>query len=121
MKRTSKLDSQWRTIPENRWARTLIKRLEWATLRPEIEMAEFCAACRSIDFTSLQLSLGRGLDGLDRGALSCPMCRFLYRCLSKFLANHDDIVALSTDNDKHAFVLSHDAIPAISMYFDPGT
>lgn len=52
--------------------------------------------------------------------MACPMCRFLYRCLSKFSLVDDDIVGLSIDKDKNAYLPSHETTPAISIYFDPG-
>ncbi|KAK2752916.1 tol-like protein [Colletotrichum kahawae] len=117
--RTTKLDSVWRNIPDNSWGRTLTQRLDWSALRPAIESSRLCSPCKNTDFLSFRLDLGRSLGDLSHTSEECPMCYFLFHCLSKRSLNWDEMVKLSSSNDEHTFLSSINGAPAISLYFDP--
>ncbi|KAH6949464.1 hypothetical protein DER45DRAFT_620035 [Fusarium avenaceum] len=117
--RTSKLDYQWRNIPDNGWARILISHLDWHSIRPAIQDSQLCHSCSSIDFLSVDLDLTRSLEDLRRGSDDCLMCRFLLHIFSKSSVNPSEQLNLTADSGSYSFSLFSGDAPLISLYLDP--
>lgn len=109
---TNRVDNQWRNIPDSEWARFLISRLDFASLRPTIETG-FCDACSSIDFLADSIDLGRTSNEFKGGSVDCAMCSFLYGCFSTYSTEVLD--------DRPRFISrSANTHSRISFYVDPG-
>ncbi|KAF4464019.1 serine threonine kinase [Fusarium albosuccineum] len=118
--RTSKLDSRWRSMPDNDWASRLMSCLDWPSLRPMVDASRICQSCSNLDFGSLYLDLHRSVQDLESSSDDCSLCHFLYRCLSKPTCKPHGRVTLSRDDASHTFRLSSYGTAVISIYHEPG-
>ncbi|KAF4965292.1 hypothetical protein FSARC_6893 [Fusarium sarcochroum] len=64
-------------------------------------------------------NIGRDMDGLEIGSRDCPLCRFLFRCLSKLNFKPEGPLRLTWDNTTHAFKCSNNVPALFSIYLDP--
>ncbi|KAG8355548.1 hypothetical protein FVEN_g6473 [Fusarium venenatum] len=96
------------------WARFLVSRLDWPSLRPTI-VTEFCDACSSIDFLEDSIELNRTLHDLEEGSVGCSICSFLFRSFSMVCTGTGNPIV---DQSQRLSLSQNDHCP-ISFYLNP--
>ncbi|KAI0855223.1 hypothetical protein F4860DRAFT_507647 [Xylaria cubensis] len=114
----TRLEDVWESIPDNNFARSLFKSLQWDVIKPPVTTggAIFCTNCNIINSADLFKSV-INCDELELSSQICALCRLLYDALK---AQGKELPTVISLRQNGSIVGINDGPNLLSIYVDPG-
>ncbi|VUC21240.1 unnamed protein product [Clonostachys rosea] len=117
---TAQLNDLWKNVTDEKFVRSILKDLVWATLRPKSETQSLCSSCKMIDFQLPEIKLDLDIAYIAQQKGDCALCSVLSQSISDIDTSLSGTVMLFRDDEFHTIRLGCRGPPIFSLYSDPG-